>query len=202
MRKSTLCQVHVKACLLEAGEGWVIGCNWDSVSVLLVQHNAGSVIPVKCEKIKLPCIPGQSSLSPLTHKETRKEKQHWWEWIRSQDDAQEGRRACWQAGNAASALWLYLQSEWDRLLPPPEGVGIHTLWFVCLCWGCVCVCVCVRVCAYVCACVCACVYGKKAAETEGTRQSANVFVLICVRVTPCLSYQSGQSSMFLSAAAT
>ena len=104
MRKSTLCQVHVKACLLEAGEGWVIGCNWDSVSVLLVQHNAGSVIPVKCEKIKLPCIPGQSSLSPLTHKETRKEKQHWWEWIRSQDDAQEGRRACWQAGNAASAL--------------------------------------------------------------------------------------------------
>lgn len=50
VRKPTLCQVHVKACLSEAGEGWVIGCNWCNVSVLLVQHNAGSVIPVKSEK--------------------------------------------------------------------------------------------------------------------------------------------------------
>lgn len=31
LSKSTHRQAQVKACLYHAGEGWVIGCNWDSV---------------------------------------------------------------------------------------------------------------------------------------------------------------------------
>lgn len=91
--------------------------------------------------------------------------------------------ASWQA------LWLYLLSEWDRPLLPFKAAGSRSLWLfighwdlsVCLCGAAV----------YVCE--------KERARRNGTKSKCSCAHL---RVTLCLSYQSGQSSMFLRATAT
>lgn len=102
--------------------------------------------------------------------------------MKSEDDTEEGRTwlsnlAGWlESHNTTSAyltaLWLHLLSEWDRLLPPFQAVGTHTLWLFIGHWD-LCACLCGAVCVW---------KGESRTETEGTGQRANVVVRICVCV--------------------
>ena len=183
MRKSTLCQVHVKACLLEAGEGWVIGCNWCNVSVLLVQHNAGSVIPVKSEKkLSSPASQVSPISLPLTHTKW-KEKQHWWEWIRSQDDAQEGKRACWQAGGKRRISTVTVPAKWMGQADATTWGSWHSRSVVCLSVLGLCVCL----------CVCARVGKKQQRQNERDKERMCLCLFVCVSLRACLIRAGSQA---------